>query len=77
MEATTIKADINNSKHRDDIQSLFREYAAISGSIIDDNVAGRLFELSYFKGFICYKNDEPLVLLCALNLFHHINVSKF
>ena len=60
VEATTIKADISSSKHRDDIQSLFGEYAAISGSIIDDNVAGKLFELSYFKGFICYKNDEPL-----------------
>ncbi len=59
LKEKVILADINNNKHREDIQKMFVEYASVSGSDIDEKLAEKLFELPYFKGFICYEDDVP------------------
>ncbi len=51
--------DVDNLEHRNALESLFQEYSSGVSAAIDSTIVNQLFDLPYFHGFLCFKDNEP------------------
>lgn len=59
MKTLVTHIDSGNAEHKTVLESLFNEYTTGLTGKFQSKVISRLFELSYFHGFICFVDDKP------------------